>query len=50
MADKEFSGELQKMLLNDLGHAKELINYRSEEQSLWERLKAKSSALWAPVL
>jgi cardiolipin synthase len=50
VADKEFAAELEKMLLDDLAHSTELIDYRLEEQSLWERFKARGSALLAPVL
>jgi cardiolipin synthase len=50
VADREFSAELETMLLEDLSHSSELIGYRLENQSLWERFKARGSALLAPVL
>jgi cardiolipin synthase A/B len=50
VADKEFAGELERMLRLDLSHSSELIDYRLEEHSFWERLKARGSALLAPVL
>jgi cardiolipin synthase len=50
VADKEFAAELETMLLDDLAHSTELLDYRLEEQSLWERFKARGSALLSPVL
>lgn len=50
VADKEFAGELEDMLLNDISHSTELIDYCIEEQSLWERFKARACVLLAPVL
>ena len=50
VADKEFAAELEKMLLDDLSNSTELVDYRLEEQPLWERFKARGSALLAPVL
>ena len=50
VADKEFAGELERMLLNDLSDSKELTDYSLEEESLWERFKARGCALLAPVL
>ena len=50
VADKEFAEELERMLLDDLSQSTELIDYNLEEQSLWERFKARGAALMAPVL
>jgi len=50
VADKGFAEEVETMLLNDLSHSTELIDYNLEEQTLWERLKARGAALMAPVL
>lgn len=50
VANKEFSGELESMLLDDLSNSTELIDYNLEEQSKWERFKTRGSALLAPVL
>ena len=50
VADKEFAGELERMLLNDLSHSTELIDYRLKEQSAWERFRARGADLMAPVL
>jgi hypothetical protein len=38
------------MLLDDLSHSTELIDYRLDEQSSWERFKARGAVLMAPVL
>ena len=50
VADREFAGELERMLLDDLSHSTELIDYNLEEQPLLERFKARGAALMAPVL
>jgi cardiolipin synthase len=50
VADREFAGEVEAMLLDDLSHSTELVDYRLEDQSLWERFKARGSVLMAPVL
>jgi cardiolipin synthase len=50
VADQDFSGELEKMLLDDLSNSSELSSYRLEDQSLWERIKVRGSALLAPAL
>ena len=50
VADREVAAELEKILLDDLSHSTELIDYRLENKSLWERFKARGSALLAPVL
>lgn len=50
VADKDFAGKLEKMLLDDLSHSTELTNYNLDEQSFWERLKARGSVLLAPIL
>ena len=50
IADKEFASEVEDMLLTDISNSTEVENYNLEKQSAWERLKAHSSALLAPVL
>ena len=50
VADKEFAGALERMLLDDLSQSTELIDYNLDEQSVWERFKARGAALMAPVL
>ncbi len=50
VADKAFAGELERMLVDDFSHSTELLDYNLEAQSLWERFKARGSALMAPVL
>jgi len=50
VADKEFAGELEHMLLDDLSHSTELIDYNLKERSAWERFEARGVDLMAPVL
>ena len=50
IADEEFAKEVETMLLNDLSHSTEISDYRLQDQSLWERFKARGSVLMAPVL
>ena len=50
VADKGFAGELERMLLDDLSHSTELVDYNLDEQSAWERFKARGADLMAPVL
>jgi len=38
------------MLLHDFENSSERSDYRLQDQSLWERLKAHGSSLLAPVL
>ena len=50
VADTEFAREVEAMLLDDLSRSTELNRYSLEDQSLWERFKARGSVLLAPVL
>ncbi len=50
MADRHFATEIETMLEDDFSDSTELTEYRLDDQSLWERLKARGSALLAPVL
>jgi cardiolipin synthase len=50
VADHEFATEIESMLQDDFSASSELMEYRLDDQSLWERLKARGSALLAPVL
>ena len=50
VADREFAAEIETMLLGDLSASIEAKGRYLEELSLWERFKAKGSALLAPVL
>lgn len=50
VADKGFAGELERMLLDDLSHSTELLEYNLEEESAWDRFKARGADLMAPVL
>jgi len=50
VADRQFTTEIESMLQDDFSNSSELTGYRLDDQSLWERLKARGSALLAPVL
>jgi len=50
VADGKFATEIESMLLDDFSSSTEISDYRLDDQSLWERLKARGSALLAPVL
>ena len=50
VADREFTLEVETMLQEDLAQSTEIIDYRLEEQSIWERFKARAAVLMAPVL
>lgn len=46
----ELTAEEEAMLLEDLANSTELPGYSLEGQSWWERFKAHSASLLAPVL
>ena len=48
--DREFASEVEAMLLNDISNSTEVKNYNLEEESIWERLKARGAVLMAPEL
>jgi cardiolipin synthase len=50
VSDHEFAGEIEAMLLEDISVSTEVNPHYLEHLSLWERLKARGSALLAPVL
>jgi len=50
VADKEFASQIEAMLLDDLQNSTEILNYNLENESYWERFKARASGLLAPVL
>ena len=50
VADVAFAGEVEAMLLDDLSRSTAISDYRLQDQSLWERFKARGSVLLAPVL
>jgi cardiolipin synthase len=50
VADREFAGEVEQMLLEDFANSIELTDYNLANESIWERFKAHGSALLAPVL
>lgn len=50
VADHAFAGEVEAMLERDLENSIEHTDYDLRAQSFWEQLKARGSALLAPVL
>ncbi len=50
VSDRDFAGEIEAMLLDDLSASTEAKPHYLDHLSLWERLKARGSALLAPVL
>jgi cardiolipin synthase len=50
VADVAFASHVEQMLLRDLENSTELTEYDLAEESFWERLKARGSALLSPVL
>jgi len=50
IVDQQFATEIESMLQDDFSASSDLTEYRLDDQSLWERLKARGSALLAPVL
>ena len=50
IANHEFAGEVEQMLLSDFLNSTEKMDYKLANESLWERFKAHGSALLAPVL
>ncbi len=50
VAEQAFAGEVEAMLVEDFSRSSELVDYDLESASLWERIKARGSALLAPVL
>jgi cardiolipin synthase len=50
VSDIAFAAEIEAMLLDDLSASTEVKTYYLENLSFWERLKARGSALLAPVL
>jgi len=48
--NRDFATEIETMLLGDLSSSTEMKAHYLENLSLWERLKARGSALLAPVL
>lgn len=50
VADKDFASQVEAMLLEDLQNSTEVLNYNLENESYWERFKARISGLMAPVL
>ena len=50
VSDREFAGEIEAMLLDDLAASTEAKPHYLEDLSIWERLKARGSALLSLVL
>jgi cardiolipin synthase len=50
VSDRDFAGEIEAMLLDDLSASTEAKPHYLENLSMWERLKARGSALLSPVL
>ncbi len=50
VADRRFARKVERMLETDLANSTELTDFDLTESSLWERMKAKGSALLSPVL
>jgi hypothetical protein len=50
VSDRDFAAEIEAMLLDDLSVSIEANPHYLENLSLWDRLKARGSALLAPVL
>jgi len=50
VADPDFAAKVETMLQNDLSNSTELSGYQLEDQSLWERFKARGADLMAPIL
>jgi cardiolipin synthase len=50
IADSQFASKIESMLQDDFSASTELTEYRLDDQSLWERLKARGSALLSPLL
>jgi cardiolipin synthase len=50
VSDTAFAGEIEAMLSDDLSASREVKMHYLEDLSLWDRLKARGSALLAPVL
>ena len=50
VADRDFAAAVEAMLQNDLSNSTEVSGYRLEDQTLWERFKARGADLMAPLL
>jgi hypothetical protein len=50
VADSQFAAKIESMLQDDFSVSTELIDYRLDDQSLWQRLKARGSTLLSPLL
>ena len=50
VADRKFARRVERMLKEDLANSTELKDFDLQQSSLWERMKARGSALLSPVL
>ncbi len=50
VSDSQFATKIESMLQDDFSASTELVDYRLDDQSLWQRLKARGSALLSPLL
>ncbi len=50
VADRQFAAEVERMLREDLANSTEMDRFSLQDASLWEKLKARGSALLSPVL
>ncbi len=50
VTSQEFATEVESMMLDDFSASTRLTNYRLADLTFWQRLKARGSALLAPLL
>jgi cardiolipin synthase len=50
VSSQEFATEVESMMLDDFSASTRLTNYRLADLTFWQRLKARGSALLAPLL
>ncbi len=50
VSDSQFATKIESMLQDDFSASTELTEYRLDDQSLWQRLKARGSTLLSPLL
>jgi cardiolipin synthase len=50
VSSQEFATEVESMMLDDFSASTRLTNYRLADLNFWQRLKARGSALLAPLL
>ena len=50
VSSQDFATEVESMMLDDFSASTRLTNYRLADLAFWQRLKARGSALLAPLL